>query len=261
MNNKPTAIVIGGGQTLGAFLSKGLADAGYRVAVADLNGDNAERVAAEINAAHGAGSAAGFAADATNEAAVDELAAAVDCTFGRSDLLLYSAGVAKASPIWDFPLKDFQRSLDVNLTGYFLCARAFARLMIRDGIHGRIIEINSKSGKVGSKYNAGYSAAKFGAVGLTQSLALDLADKGITVNALMLGNLLKSPMFQSLIPEYAKKLGIPEDQVEQTYIDKVPLKRGCDYQDVLNVLLFYASDKASYCTGQSINITGGQVMF
>ena len=253
MNNKPTAIVIGGGQTLGAFLSKGLADAGYRVAVADLNGDNAERVAAEINAAHGAGSAAGFAADATNEAAED--------TFGRSDLLLYSAGVAKASPIWDFPLKDFQRSLDVNLTGYFLCARAFARLMIRDGIQGRIIEINSKSGKVGSKYNAGYSAAKFGAVGLTQSLALDLADKGITVNALMLGNLLKSPMFQSLIPEYAKKLGIPEDQVEQTYIDKVPLKRGCDYQDVLNVLLFYASDKASYCTGQSINITGGQVMF
>ena len=99
MNNKPTAIVIGGGQTLGAFLSKGLADAGYRVAVADLNGDNAERVAAEINAAHGAGSAAGFAADATNEAAVDELAAAVDRTFGRSDLLLYSAGVAKASPI------------------------------------------------------------------------------------------------------------------------------------------------------------------
>ena len=261
MNNKPTAIVIGGGQTLGAFLSKGLADAGYRVAVADLNGDNAERVAAEINAAHGAGTAAGFAADATNEAAVDELAAAVDRTFGRSDLLLYSAGVAKASPIWDFPLKDFQRSLDVNLTGYFLCARAFARLMRRDGIRGRIIEINSKSGKVGSKYNSGYSAAKFGAVGLTQSLALDLADKGITVNALMLGNLLKSPMFQSLIPEYAKKLGIPEDQVEQTYIDKVPLKRGCDYQDVLNVLLFYASDKASYCTGQSINITGGQVMF
>ena len=257
----PTAIVIGGGQTLGAFLCKGLAEAGYRVAVADLNGANAEAVAEEINATRGAGRAVGFTVDATDEASVDALAQAVDSTFGRSDLLVYSAGVAKASPIWEFPLKDFERSLAVNLTGYFLCARAFARLMRRDGIRGRIIEINSKSGKVGSKYNAGYSAAKFGAVGLTQSLALDLADSGITVNALMLGNLLKSPMFQSLIPEYAKKLGIPEDQVEQTYIDKVPLKRGCDYQDVLNVLLFYASDKASYCTGQSINITGGQVMF
>ena len=124
-----------------------------------------------------------------------------------------------------------------------------------------IIQINSKSGKVGSKHNSGYSAAKFGGVGLTQSLALDLAEYGITVHALMLGNLLKSPMFQSLLPQYAAKLGIKAEDVEQYYIDKVPLKRGCDYQDVLNMLLFYASPKASYCTGQSINVTGGQVMF
>ena len=132
--------------------------------------------------------------------------------------------------------------------------------MIDNGIKGRIIQINSKSGCVGSKYNAGYSASKFGGVGLTQSMALDLAEHGITVNSLMLGNLLYSDMFQSLIPSYAKKLGIPEDQVVQTYIDKVPLKRGCEFQDVANVLDFYASEKASYCTGQSIKITGGQVM-
>lgn len=81
------------------------------------------------------------------------------------------------------------------------------------------------------------------------------------MHSLMLGNLLKSPMFQSLIPQYAAKLGIPESEVEQVYIDKVPLKRGCDYQDVLNVLKFYAGEEAAYCTGQSINITGGQVMF
>ncbi len=258
---KQVAIVVGGGQTLGAFLCKGLAEAGYRVAVADLIKDNAEKVATEINEKYGEKCAVGFGVDATNEQAVDELAAGVDKAFGRSDLLVYSAGIAKANPIWNFDLSDFNQSVSVNLTGYFLCARAFSRLMIRDGIAGRIMQINSKSGKVGSKYNSGYSAAKFGGVGLTQSLALDLADKGITVNSLMLGNLLKSPMFQSLIPEYAKKLNIPEDEVEQVYIDKVPLKRGCDYQDVLNVLLFYASDKASYCTGQSINITGGQVMF
>ena len=67
--------------------------------------------------------------------------------------------------------------------------------------------------------------------------------------------------FQSLLPQYATKLGIKAEEVEQYYIDKVPLKRGCDYQDVLNMLLFYASPKASYCTGQSINVTGGQVMF
>ncbi|MFI8416574.1 sorbitol-6-phosphate dehydrogenase [Serratia sp. NPDC078593] len=255
------AVVIGGGQTLGAFLSKGLAAAGYRVAVADLNADNAYQVAQQINQEFGSGRAVGLQVDATDEESVIALANAVDNAFGGTHLLVYSAGIAKAAPIIDFALGDFDRSLQVNLVGYFLCAREFSRLMIRDAIAGRIIQINSKSGKVGSKHNSGYSAAKFGGVGLTQSLALDLAEYGITVHSLMLGNLLKSPMFQSLLPQYAEKLGIQPDEVEKYYIDKVPLKRGCDYQDVLNTLLFYASNKASYCTGQSINITGGQVMF
>ncbi|MDG6881832.1 Sorbitol-6-phosphate 2-dehydrogenase [Phocoenobacter uteri] len=258
MNNK-VAVIIGGGQTLGAFLSKGLAENGYRVAVADLNIINAEKVANEIMGNNFV--AKGFYVDATNEESVIKLAEAVDSYFGRVDLVVYSAGIAKASPITQFQLNDFELSVKVNLTGYFLCAREFAKLMIREGIKGRIMQINSKSGKVGSKHNTGYSAAKFGGVGLTQSLALDLAEHGITVHSLMLGNLLQSPMFQSLIPQYAKKLGVPEDEVEQLYIDKVPLKRGCEYQDVLNVLLFYASEQAAYCTGQSINITGGQVMF
>ena len=253
------AVVIGGGQTLGEFLCRGLAAEGYRVAVVDIQSDKATRVAQAINAEYGEGTAWGFGADATSEASVVALARGVDEIFSRVDLLVYSAGIAKAAFISDFALGDFDRSLQVNLVGYFLCE--FSRLMIRDGIKGRIIQINSKSGKVGSKHNSGYSAAKFGGVGLTQSLALDLAEYGITVHSLMLGNLLKSPMFQSLLPQYATKLGIPEEQVEQYYIDKVPLKRGCDYQDVLNVLMFYASPQASYCTGQSINVTGGQVMF
>ncbi|GKW01955.1 sorbitol-6-phosphate dehydrogenase [Pectobacterium carotovorum] len=255
------AVVIGGGQTLGAYLCEGLAEAGYKVAVADLNEKNAQSIADAINKRHGENKARAFGVDATNEESVVALAHQVDNEFGRTDLLLYSAGIAKAAPITEFGLSDFDLSLQVNLVGYFLCAREFSKLMIREGIKGRIIQINSKSGKVGSKHNSGYSAAKFGGVGLTQSLALDLAEYGITVHALMLGNLLKSPMFQSLLPQYAEKLGIQPDQVEQHYIDKVPLKRGCDYEDVLNILLFYASDKAAYCTGQSINVTGGQVMF
>ncbi|WP_392552142.1 sorbitol-6-phosphate dehydrogenase [Orbus wheelerorum] len=258
---KQVAVVVGGGQTLGAFLCQGIADAGYQVAVADLNIENANKVADEINKKHGVGTAKGFQVDAANEDSVINLATDIERIFTQLNLMVYSAGVAKASPITDFKLADFNLSVNVNLTGYFLCAREMAKLMIKHNVAGRILQINSKSGKVGSKHNSGYSAAKFGGVGLTQSLALDLADHGITVNSLMLGNLLKSPMFQSLLPQYAKKLGIDESQVEQFYIDKVPLKRGCDYQDVLNVLLFYASDKASYCTGQSINITGGQVMF
>ena len=214
------AVVIGGGQTLGAFLCHGLAAEGYRVAVVDIQSDKAANVAQEINAEYSESMAYGFGADATSEQSVLALSRGVDEIFGRVDLLVYSAGIAKAAFISDFQLGDFDRSLQVNLVGYFLCAREFSRLMIRDGIQGRIIQINSKSGKVGSKHNSGYSAAKFGGVGLTRSLALDLAEYGITVHSLMLGNLLKSPMFQSLLPQYATKLGIKPDQVEQYYIDQ-----------------------------------------
>ena len=134
--------------------------------------------------------------------------------------------------------------------------------MIRDGIQGRIIEINSKSGKVGSKHNSGYSAAKFGGVGLTQSLALDLAEYGITAHSLMLGNPLRSRLCSSRCCHNTRPSWVSNRSKSSSITwMKFPLKRGCDYQDVLNMLLFYASPKASYCTGQSINVTGGQVMF
>ncbi|HID4107650.1 TPA: SDR family NAD(P)-dependent oxidoreductase, partial [Escherichia coli] len=144
------AVVIGGGQTLGAFLCHGLAAEGYRVAVVDIQSDKAANVAQEINAEYGESMAYGFGADATSEQSVLALSRGVDEIFGRVDLLVYSAGIAKAAFISDFQLGDFDRSLQVNLVGYFLCAREFSRLMIRDGIQGRIIQINSKSGKVGS---------------------------------------------------------------------------------------------------------------
>ena len=135
------AVVIGGGQTLGAFLCRGLATEGYRVAVVDIQSDKAANVAQEINAEFGEGTAYGFGADATSEQSVLALSRGVDEIFGRVDLLVYSAGIAKAAFISDFQLGDFDRSLQVNLVGYFLCAREFSRLMIRDGVQGRIIQI------------------------------------------------------------------------------------------------------------------------
>ena len=190
------AVVIGGGQTLGEFLCRGLAAEGYRVAVVDIQSEKASRVAQEINAEYGEGMAYGFGADATSEASVTALAHGVDEIFSRVDLLVYSAGIAKG---------DFDRSLQVNLVGYFLCAREFSRLMIRDGIKGRIIQINSKSGKVGSKHNSGYSAAKFGGVGLTQSLALDLAGAAYTETLIKLGQ----PDTRALILQHSATGKVP----------------------------------------------------
>lgn len=252
------ALIVGGGRSLGEYLSKHMAKEGYEIAVADLVYENAKKVSDEIIASGGKAIAVGV--NACSEDEVKAMVQKVVNELGRVDLLIYNAGIAKSNKITEFELQAFNRIVDVNLNGYFLCAREVAKVMIEKNIKGSIIGINSKSGKVGSKFNSGYSAAKFAAVGLTQSLALDLAEDNIRVNAMMLGNLLDSDMFESLLPQYAVKLGIPESEVKQAYIDKVPLKRGCTFEDVANVITFYASDKASYLTGQSVNITGGQVM-
>ncbi|MBY8911624.1 sorbitol-6-phosphate dehydrogenase [Bacillus sp. YC2] len=255
---RKVALVAGGGQSLGEALCCRLAEEGYDIIAADIQADKAEKVAASIKAAYGR-EALAVKVNVTKEEEVAEMVETSVRAFQRIDLLVYVAGVAKSTKITDFHLNDWNATMDVNLTGYFLCAREVSKVMIKQG-GGNIIQINSKSGKVGSKHNSAYSASKFGGVGLTQSLALDLAEHNVRVNAIMPGNLLKSPMFQSLIPQYAKKLGIQEDEVERVYTDKVPLKRGCTYDDIANAVIFYASDKANYMTGQSINVTGGQVM-
>jgi sorbitol-6-phosphate 2-dehydrogenase len=126
---------------------------------------------------------------------------------------------------------------------------------------GTIIQVNSKSGKKGSYKNSAYAASKFGGIGLTQSLGLELAEHGIRVNAVCPGNLLDSPLWvDSLYAQYAKKWGITEEEVRKKYTDQVPMKRGCTYDDVTNVIVFLASDQAGYMTGQAVNVTGGQEM-
>jgi sorbitol-6-phosphate 2-dehydrogenase len=126
---------------------------------------------------------------------------------------------------------------------------------------GVILQINSKSGKKGSYKNSAYAASKFGGIGLTQSIALELAEYGIRVNAICPGNMLDSPLWvESLFEQYARTRNMTVEEVRQYYIDQVPLKRGCTYEDVCNMVVFLASDQASYMTGQAINITGGQEM-
>ena len=184
----------------------------------------------------------------------------MEARFGRVDILVANAAVLLAAPIEDFERDQWQTVIDVNLVGYFLCAKHTARLMKRQG-SGSIIQINSKSGKKGSYKNSAYAASKFGGIGLTQSIALDLAEYGVRVNAVCPGNLLDSPLWvDSLYKQYAKKWGITEEEVRQKYVDQVPMKRGCTYEDVTNVVVFLASEQSSYMTGQAINVTGGQEM-
>ncbi len=253
------AIVTGGAQGLGAALCHRLAREGAHIVVADLNLEGAETTAAEVAAQTGQRTLA-VQVDVTDEA---QVAAMIDRTvaeFGRLDILVSNAGILISGAADQFDVKKWQAVINVNLVGYFLVAKHAIRVM-KPQHSGIIIQINSKSGKKGSFKNSAYAASKFGGIGLTQSLALELAEEGIRVNAVCPGNLLDSPLWtESLFKQYARNQGITEAEVRQKYIDQVPMKRGCTYEDVCNVVVFLASDQASYMTGQAINVTGGQEM-
>ena len=266
------ALVTGGGQGLGQAICWRLAREGCNVVVADLNEETAVETAGDItqylrdeaktDPSRPASRTAAIAVkvDVTDE---DQVAAMVDRAvqkFGRLDILVSNAGVLIAEEISQFPAEKWRAVMNVNLFGYFLCAKHAARVM-QEQRSGAIIQINSKSGKKGSYKNSAYAASKFGGIGLTQSIALDLAEYGVRVNAVCPGNLLDSPLWvDSLYKQYAKKWGITEEEVRQKYVDQVPMKRGCTYEDVGNVVAFLASDQAGYMTGQAINVTGGQEM-
>lgn len=249
-----TAIITGGAQGLGAALAQRLDQEGCNVVVADINLEAAEKIAASLT------SGAALQVDVSNEEQVEKMVDFASSKFGSLDLLVSNAAILIAKSVTDFTPGEWRKMMDVNLIGYFLCARAAARIMIPRK-KGSIIQINSKSGKKGSYKNSAYAASKFGGIGLTQSLALELAEHGIRVNAVCPGNLLDSPLWtNSLFKQYAENQGITEEEVRQKYLDQVPLGRSCQYEDVANAMVFLASDEASYMTGQAINVTGGQEM-
>lgn len=251
------AIVTGGAQGLGEALVQRLDREGCRVVVADINYESAQKVAEGLN------DGIAVKVDVCDEQQADGMINAAVRQYGTLDLLVSNAAILIAKPAVEFPAEQWRKMIDVNLVGYFLCARAAARVMIPKR-KGNIIQINSKSGKKGSYKNSAYAAAKFGGIGFTQSLALELAEYGIRVNTICPGNLLNSPLWisgpNSLLKQYAANQGLTEEQVRQKYLSQVPLGRSCEYEDIANVMVFLASDDASYMTGQAINVTGGQEM-
>ncbi len=253
------AVVTGGAQGLGQAICERLACEGAHVLVADVN-EAAAQATAESVQSQTDRKAIGLKVDVTNEGQVAATFERAMQEFGRVDIVVSNAGILIAGEVTDFPADKWQAVMDVNVFGYFLVAKYAARIMIEQR-RGVIIQINSKSGKKGSYRNSAYATSKFAGVGLTQSLGLELAEYGVRVNAICPGNLLDSPLWvNSLYDQYAKRWNMTKEQVRQKYVDQVPLKRGCTYEDVCNVLVFLASDQSSYMTGQAINVTGGQEM-
>ncbi len=254
------AVVTGAAQGLGAAIVERLAEEGCDVMAWDINEEQINKTAADV-AAKFPRTVLGQDVDITNPAEVRHAMDDAVRALGRVDIMVSNAGILVSGDAVDFDIDKWRRVIDVNLVGYFTCAREAARVMLADGKGGSIVQINSKSGKKGSFRNSAYAASKFGGIGVTQSLALEFAERGVRVNAICPGNLLDSPLWvNSLFKQYAANQGITEEQVRQKYIDQVPMKRGCQYRDVTNVVVFLASEDSSYMTGQAINVTGGQEM-
>lgn len=248
------AVITGGAQGLGEALAHRLDQEGCQVVVCDINYEAAQAVASSLK------DAVAVAVDVSDEEQVKNVFKIALEKYGKVDVVVSNAAILIADAVIDFDLNKWKKMLDVNLTGYFLTAKHACIAMLPNK-KGSIIQINSKSGKKGSFKNSAYAATKFAGIGFTQSLALEMAESGIRVNAICPGNMLDSPLWvNSLYKQYAKNQNTTEEAIRQKYTDQVPMKRGCTYDDVANAMVFLGSDQSTYMTGQAINVTGGQEM-
>ncbi|WP_416139339.1 3-oxoacyl-ACP reductase FabG [Halomonas sp. HK25] len=236
------AIVTGAGRGLGAAMAKRLAHEGARVVVVDINGEEAEKMAAELaDAGHDSLAAV---CDVTDRQQVAAVMQRVKAHFGRLDILVNNAGITRDAAFLKMTDAQWQTVLDVNLTSMFICTQEAARYMVEQQ-SGRIVCISSLSGNEGNFGQANYSAAKAGVIGFVKSLSKELARKGVLINAV-------SPGFI----ESEMTAQIPE-KVRDKLISRVPQGRGGLPEEVAGVVAFLASDDASYVNGQTLNVNGG----
>jgi len=240
------AVVTGAGRGIGHAIAVRLASEGARVASVSRTEANANKTADEINAARADASKA-YAVDVADHAAVQKIGAQILDDFGRVDILVNNAGVTRDGLSMRMSVEDWDTVLNTNLKGAFNFTQALMRPMIKQR-SGRIINISSISGLIGNAGQANYAASKAGLIGLTKTLARELASRGITVNAVAPG-LIETDMTTVL-----------SEEIRQSILQKVPLGKLGQPDDIAGAVAYLASAEAKYITGQVLAVDGGMVM-
>jgi NAD(P)-dependent dehydrogenase (short-subunit alcohol dehydrogenase family) len=240
------ALVTGGGSGIGEATARLLASRGVQVVVADVNEPAAQAVAHDIGAA--------AAAVAVDVADADSVAAAVDFTvaqFGGLDWACNIAGIApEPKPFVDHTLTDWQRTIDINLSGVFYCMQSELRVMLAQGRGGAIVNMSSGAGIIPAPGQPQYTAAKHGVLGLTKQVAQEYAAQGIRVNAVLPGQTETGPMraYLDAMPDGGERM-----------LRRLPMKRMATTLEIAQAVVWLCSDEASYVNGDSLVVDGGLI--
>jgi len=251
--DEKVAVVTGAASGLGKGIAVGLTAAGCKTVFTDIDEENGKN---ETPLAHHK------KMDVTNEQNVAECLNSIYKEFGRLDIVVNAAGIAPPHNLLDFPVDLFRKTLEVNLTGYFLVTREAVRIMVKQKKGGNIIIITSKSGLEASKANTAYNATKAGEINMARGWAIELGEHNIRVNCIAPGNVFEGSKIWN--PEYiktcAQKKGIKPEEVIPHYTSLTALGKEIKQQDVADAVIFLCSDYASKITGQTLVVDAGQVM-